>query len=344
MQSHALLEEPKILIVDDMEANVLLLKKMLAMKGYKYIESLNDSRLTLPICKAFRPHLLLLDLRMPFMDGLEVMRQLKEQKETEHLPVIMITADNDRGNVLKALEIGAVDYISKPFEPAEVLMRIHNTLQSSILSKYVYEQNILLEQKVEERTKKLEQAQEEIFERLIRAIEYRDMDTGTHITRIGRHVYQMALLLGLTQREAKLYQFASKMHDIGKIGIPDNILQKATSLTEEEYNLFKLHTVKGSAILAGSDLEVLKIAEQIALTHHEKWDGTGYPHGLAGDEIPLCGRITAIFDEYDALISKRPYKEAWSRDDVLKEIKQMDGTAFDPRLIKLFFDNLPLFT
>ena len=316
---------------------------MLSMQGYKYIESLTDSRLTLHVCKAFRPHLLLLDLRMPYKDGLEVMEQLRSHKETEHLPIIMITADNDRGNALKALERGAVDYVEKPFEPSEVLMRIRNTLQSSILSKYVYEQNIVLEQVVQERTHKLEHAQEEIFDRLMRAAEFRDMDTGMHISRIGSYVYQMALLKGLPEQEAQLYRFASKMHDIGKIGIPDDILLKPTMLTEEEYNIMKLHTVKGGAILAGSDLEVIRLAEQIAVSHHERWDGTGYPHGLAGEAIPLGGRMTAIFDVYDALISKRPYKEAWPQEEALREIKRLDGTSFDPGLVKLFFDHLPLF-
>lgn len=336
-------EEPKILIIDDMEGNVILLKKMLTMHGYQQVESLTDPRLTLDICKAYRPHLLLLNLRISNINGLEVLEQLKNQKETEHQLVIVITEDNDRGNAIKALERGAIDYIEKPFEAAEVLIRIHNILEHHMLSKHVYEQNVLLEQKVAERTKILEQTQIELFERLMRAAEFRDNDTGMHISRIGQYVYQMALLKGIPEPAAKQYLYASMMHDIGKIGIPDDILLKPEKFTDMEFNIMKLHTVKGSAILAGSNLEVLRLAEQIALTHHERWDGLGYPLGLSGEAIPLGGRITALFDVYDALISKRPYKDPWPEDKALEEIRRLSGSAFDPELVSLFFDNLSLF-
>lgn len=343
MFKYDLPEEPKILIIDDTEANVILLKRMLTMNGYRYVESLTDSRLALDICKSYKPHLLLLDLRMPYPDGFEVLEQLKKQKETEHQLVVVITADNDRSNAIKALERGAIDYIEKPFEAAEVLIRIHNILEHHMLSKHIYEQNLLLEQKMAEHTKLLEQTQAEVFERLMRAAEFRDNDTGMHISRIGHYVYQMALLKGIAEPSAKQYLYASMMHDIGKIGIPDDILLKPEKFTDIEFNIMKLHTVKGSAILAGSNLEVLRLAEQIALTHHERWDGKGYPLGLSGEAIPLGGRITALFDVYDALISKRPYKEPWPEEKALDEIRRLSGSAFDPELVSLFLDNLALF-
>ena len=343
MFKYDLPEEPKILILDDVEANVILLKRMLAMNGYRFVESITDSRLALDICKSYKPHILLLDLRMPYLDGFEVLDQLKNQKETEHQLVIVITADNDRRNAIKALERGAIDYIEKPFEAAEVLIRIHNILEHHMLSKHVYEQNMRLEQKMTEHTRVLEQTQAEVFERLMRAAEFRDNDTGMHISRIGHYVYQMALLKGIPEPYAKQYLYASMMHDIGKIGIPDDILLKPAKFTDMEFNIMKLHTVKGSAILAGSNLEVLRLAEQIALTHHERWDGTGYPHGLSGEAIPLGGRITALFDVYDALISKRPYKDPWPAEMALDEIRRLSGTAFDPELVSLFLDNLALF-
>ena len=343
MEEKQIKTDSRILILDDTAANVLLLQKMLTLKGYTQVESLYDSRMVLEICMSYQPDILLLDLRMPYLDGFQVLEQLKSRSETENIPVIVITADNDRGNVLKALERGAMDYIEKPFEPAEVMMRIRNILEKNMLSKQVHVQNTLLERKVAERTKEMEDIQEELFERLLRAAEFRDNETGQHISRIGHYVHQMALLMGFPEPEAKRYLYASMMHDIGKMAIPDHILLKPGKLTEDEFAVMKHHTTKGAALFSGSHRDVLQLAEQIAISHHERWDGTGYPFGLSGKDIPLCGRMTAVFDVYDALTSERPYKKPWTSADALQEIKRLSGQAFDPEIVDLFIDNLQRF-
>ena len=343
MTSDTLYKESKILILDDMATNVMLLRKMLSAEGFSQVESITDSRQALALCRQYRPDILLLDLRMPHLDGFQVLDQLKNDELTRDIPVVIITADNDRATFLRALKAGAIDYVEKPFEPAEVLMRIRNILNHRLLSKKVQQQNAVLEVKVAERTKELEEVQEELFERLLRAAEFRDNETGQHVSRIGHYVYRMALLIGLSEVEAKEYLYASMMHDIGKIAIPDDILLKPGKLTEAEFEIMKQHTVKGASILTNSHRRILQLAEQIAVSHHERWDGAGYPNGLFGHNIPLGGRITAVFDVYDALTSERPYKKPWTEEEALQEIQKLSGSAFDPDIVQVFLDNLAQF-
>lgn len=333
----------RILILDDTPRDAALLRNFLLIEGYRDVETLLDSRRALEVCAARGADLVLLDLRMPHLDGFQVMAQLGSQEATGGIPVIVVTADADRDNVVKALRQGAADYLRKPLEPAEVLIRIRNVLRTELLSRAVREQNAALERKVAERTRELEQTQEELFVRLLRATEFRDGGTGHHVRRIGRNVYRMALLAGLSDSKAKDYRYASMMHDIGKVSVPDSILLKPERLTAEEFEIMKRHTVDGAAILGGSDREVLRLAEEIALTHHERWDGTGYPLGLSGSDIPLGGRMTSIFDVYDALTSERPYKNPWTEEDALREIRRLSGRAFDPELVDLFLTNLSMF-
>ena len=317
-----LVAESKILILDDNRTNNLLLEKLLNNNGYRNVKSILDSRLAVETYQSYMPDLLLLDLRMPYYNGFEILQQLSEIKGADYLSVIVITAENDRNNLLKALELGAKDFIEKPFDQSEVLMRIRNMLEIRLLHKQGQQDNLLLERKVLERTKELDNMQTELFNRLLRAAEFRDNDTGKHISRIGHYVYRLAILSGSSEEYAMQLYYASMMHDIGKIGVPDYILLKPGKLTEPEFEKMKMHTVKGGEILSGSSLTVIKLAEQIALTHHERWDGKGYPLGLKGEGIPLAGRITAIFDVFDSLVSNRPYKFAWSEDDAVKEIKE----------------------
>ncbi len=329
----------KILIIDDNSANVLLLEKMLRIHGYQSISSLTDPRLVYDTLRADLPDLVLLDLKMPYLDGFTILDWIRNELGNTMLPVIIITAQSDSENKLKALQLGAQDFIGKPFDPPEVLTRIHNLLQIKSLHNQLQESNLLLEQKVQKRTEEIKNLQIELVERLTRAAEFRDVDTGNHIARIGEYTYFLSKKLGFSEEDATLICNASKMHDIGKVAIPDHILLKPARLSPEEMEIMKEHALKGAKILAGSQYPLIQIAEQIAYTHHEKWDGSGYPRGLKHDEIPLVGRITALADVFDALISERPYKEPWPPEQVLAYLQAHSGTHFDPQLVRIFLDS-----
>ena len=336
-------ETSKILVVDDNPSNVLLLEKMLRLNQFQCIRSITDPREFIEVFRLFDPDLILLDLQMPYMDGFEILDWLRNERDGRILPVIVITAQDDKENKLKALSLGAQDFLGKPFNHLEVITRIGNLLQIKLLHNQVRDNNVLLESKVLERTKEINNLQMEIVERLMRAAEFRDQETGEHIIRIGRYVYILAKKLGYSEAEAAMISNASKMHDIGKVGVPDQILLKPARLTAEEMELMKCHAAKGAQILSGSQYKLLQIAEQIALTHHEKWDGSGYPNGLAGKDIPLVGRIAALADVFDALITSRPYKDAWFLDDVLSYIREQRGAHFDPLVVDAFFYGIDAF-
>jgi putative two-component system response regulator len=331
------------MIVDDSLSNVLLLEKMLENYGYTQIITLTDSREAITLYNNYHPDLVLLDLEMPYWDGFKVLEQLNLNKNDDYLPIIVVTAQSNKESKLKALEMGAKDFIGKPYENTELLVKIRNMLEMRMLHNKIVDQNLKLEEKVQERTKELENIQVELIDRLVIASEYRDNDTGDHIKRIGLYAYELAKIIGLSENDSKLIEKASKMHDIGKIGIPDDILLKPGKLTPDEWEIMMSHSVKGGKIISGSKYELLKIAEQITLTHHEKWDGNGYPNKLKGEEIPLAGRITAICDVFDALLSKRPYKEAWDIKETIYEIQKGRGTHFDPELVDAFLSNLSIF-
>jgi putative two-component system response regulator len=332
----------RILIVDDNSVNILLLEKLLKMSGYSNIMSTTDSRETLSLYREHYPDLILMDLRMPYLDGFEVMEQLNAVKEDDFLPIIAITAYNDQEHKLKALTLGAKDFIGKPFDYAEVLMRIKNILEIRLLNNEIKQNNRRLVNKVQERTKELEDLQVELIHRLARAAEFRDSETGNHIVRMSKYTYELGKAYGLPEKDCELMFHASTLHDIGKIGIPDEVLLTPGKLTPDDWEKMKTHTVKGAQILAGSSAEMIKLAEQIALYHHEKWDGSGYPNGLQGEGIPLVGRITAICDVFDALISERPYKKAWEIDEASEEIEKGRGTHFDPSLVDHFMKIMPV--
>jgi len=342
MQLAASMSNAKILIVDDHPANLLLLEKLLVISGFHNIKTTTDSRETLELYTKFKPDLLLLDFRMPYLDGFQVMEQLNSYKEDDYLPIVMITAQDDREHRLKALKTGAKDFIVKPFDHAEVIMRIRNNLEIRLLYNEVRLHNHQLEEKVQDRIKEFQELQIELIQRLVLAAEFRDSETGNHIVRMSMYTYELGKVVGLPEKECKLLLYASMMHDIGKIGIPDNILLKPGKLIPKEWEIMKTHAYKGAQILKGSSSEIIKMAEQIALTHHEKWDGSGYPQGLKGEEIPLVGRITAICDVFDALISERPYKQAWPKEMVISEMERGSGIHFDPFLVKAFFEILPI--
>ena len=336
-------EHARILVVDDSPANVLLLEKILQLNRYRRIRSITDPREFFVVFQEFHPDIILLDLQMPHLDGFTILERLRNERADKILPVIVITAQNDKENKLKALEFGAQDFLGKPFDNIEVITRIGNLLQNKMLYDTVENNNLFLERKVQERTNEVKKMQVEIVDRLMRAAESRDQGTGNHIARISSYVTILASKLGYSEEEAILIGNASKMHDLGKVGIPDSILLKPGILTNVEMERMKGHSAKGAQILSGSKYELLKIAEQIAQTHHEKWDGSGYPDGLKGEAIPLVGRIAALADVFDALITSRPYKDAWFFDDVLTYINDQRGFQFDPMVVDAFFDSVDAF-
>jgi putative two-component system response regulator len=331
----------KILIIDDEQANISLLEDVLENEGYSDFHSIQDSRKALDMYTEIRPDLVLLDLNMPYLDGFQIMEQLKEIEKNSYAPVLVLTAQSDRNTRLRALAAGARDYIEKPFDITEVNQRISNMLEIRLLHNQVRDQNIILEEKVQVRTSELENTRQEAILRLGRAAEYRDNETGMHVIRMSRLSAKLAQEIGLPPEECQLILQASPMHDVGKIGIPDEILLKPGKLNDEEWVIMKKHPEIGAEILSGSHSKVMQMAESIAMTHQERWDGSGYPRQLKGDEIPLAGRIVAICDVFDALTSKRYYKEAFSIEKSMEIIEDGSGKDFEPLLVDAFKKTLP---
>ena len=329
--------DARILVVDDQEANLHLLQGILVSGGHENVVTTADSRKVADIYVAFQPDLILLDLMMPHMDGFEVMQQLATiVPGGSYLPILVLTADVSPETKRRALSVGAKDFLTKPFDHAEVLLRIKNMLETRFLYLQLEGQNRVLEERVQERTKELEQAQFEILDRLTVASEYRDDDTGQHTRRVGYVSALLAGASGLPQYAVELIERIAPLHDIGKIGISDNILLKPAKLTEFEFEVMKTHTIIGARILSGGHSDMVKMAQTIALTHHERWDGQGYPHKLAGVAIPEVGRIVALADTFDALTHRRPYKEAWPFEMAVEEIERQSGKQFDPHLVDVF--------
>jgi putative two-component system response regulator len=325
----------RILIVDDESANVELLQRLLERSGFGKIEKTTDPRQAAELYVKYRPDLILLDLHMPGMDGLAVMDQLNEIAEASYLPILMLTGDMTPAARQEALSRGAKDFVSKPFHADEVLLRIRTLLETRFLYFQVQSQNQILEAKVRERTRELEAAQIEIIERLARAAEFRDDNTGQHTERVGQMAALLARQMGLPDPQVSLIRRAAPLHDVGKIGIPDAVLLKLGKLTLEEFELVKTHTTIGARILSGSRFGVLRLAEEIAFSHHERWDGDGYV-GIRQDQIPLAGRIVAVADVFDALTQKRPYKAAWPIAEAIAEIERQRTRQFDPEIVDAF--------
>ena len=327
-----------ILLVDDIEANVRLLERMLHGAGYTSVASTMNPHEVCGLHRKNRYDLILLDLQMPGMDGFQVMDGLKEIEGDDYLSVLVITAQPE--HKLRALQNGAKDFIGKPFDLTEVLTRIHNMLEVRLLHKKLQRYNDLLEQRVRERTAELHESYQETIFTMIRAAEYKDEDTGTHVQRISYYCTELAEKLGLDRAFRNKIFFASPMHDIGKIGIPDHILLKPGGFTPEEWEIMKEHAPLGANILGNSKSPYIQMGAEIALSHHERWDGGGYPSGLSGEAIPLSARIMNICDVYDALRSKRPYKPAFDHSKTVDIITQGDGRTqpqhFDPTVLDVF--------
>ncbi len=330
----------RILIIDDNEFNVQLLEAVVTEAGYSSVLSITDSRKAEDIYRAYQPDLVLLDISMPNLDGHQVMEQFKKIEKSPYLPVLVLTALQDDETRLKALANGAQDFLTKPFNRLETLTRIKNILTVRLLHRQVKKQNEELEIKVKERTKELQETRLEIIRRLGRAAEYKDNETGFHIIRMSKSCARLGELAGLSEAEVELVLNTSPMHDIGKIAIPDIILLKPGALDRKEWERMKQHPLTGYSLLEGHDSELMLSAREIALTHHEKWDGKGYPQNLKGSEIPFNGRLAGIADVFDALTSKRPYKDPYPVSKVVEIFKSEREKHFDPELTDLFLQNI----
>jgi len=333
--------QANILIVDDEPANVKLLERYLSREGYQNIQTTTDPREVEALCDKTSFDAFLLDIRMPEINGFELMALLKKRYVNEYLPVLVLTAQIDQETRIRALKEGAKDFLTKPFDLVEALTRIHNLIESGLMHKQLREQNQVLEDKVKLRTKELYHTRQEVIRRLGLAAEYRDNETGNHIIRMSKYSYLLAVAYGLPEKQADLILNASAMHDIGKIGIPDSVLLKPGKLNDEEWVVMQSHVTIGAKILSGDDSELMIVAKAIALHHHEKWDGNGYPEKLKGEQISIEGRICAIADVFDALLSERPYKKPWSVEKALDLIESEGGKHFDPELVPLMRTLLP---
>jgi putative two-component system response regulator len=335
MITAAALRNARILIVDDEPDNVEMLRRMLEREGIGRIESTTDSREVASLYVQQRPDLILLDLQMPHLDGLDVMAQLNEIAEASYLPILILSGDLAPEARRDALSRGAKDFVAKPFHHDELLLRIRTLLETRLLYLQIQSQNQLLEAKVRDRTRALEETQAEIVARLAVAAEFRDDNTGHHTQRVGQMSALLATRLGLPDSQVSLIRRAAALHDVGKIGVPDTILMKIGRLTTEEFEIVKTHTAIGARILSGGKFSLLRLAEEIAFTHHERWDGMGYA-GIRGADIALGGRIVAVADVFDALTQQRPYKPAWSVSDAIAEIDRQRGCQFDPAIVDAF--------
>lgn len=335
--------QAKIMIVDDQKLHYLYLKKTLLDSGYRNILCVSEPLKVRVSIKDYIPDLIILDLVMPFLDGFQVMHQLQDYRDANYLPILALSEEKGTDSSLRALESGATDVLNKPFEIREILFRIRNMLEMRFLHLASKNQNTILEEHVNERTRELKDSQEEIIRRLAQAAEFRDNETGAHIIRISKYCNLMGKSLGFSKEEYELLTMASPLHDVGKIGIPDNILLKPGRFTDEEFEVMKTHALIGAKLLEGGKSPVMQMAKIIAETHHERWDGSGYPNGLKGDDIPLVGQICSVCDVFDALISKRIYKSAWTLTDAAKVIISEKGKQFNPVLVDKFEQLLPQF-
>ena len=344
-----------ILIVDDLIDNATLLEMSLQRAGFTDTHVITDPETVMKACDDVQPDLILLDLRMPRIDGFQILEWLRNTSGTcANVPVVVLTADVSTEARDRALGMGADDFLSKPYDPAEVALRAKNLLETRRLHKQLESKNDSLEDAVRVRTRELwdavqrierneqevRRSRAETIKRLAIAAEFRDDETARHVARMSRYSHLLAAKTGMEEEQADLIRLASTMHDVGKIGIPDSIVSSRRKLSTEERLVMQKHCEIGFTILSGSDTLLLDLAATIALAHHERFDGSGYPHGLVGNDIPLEGRIAAIADVFDALTTDRVYRRRYGLTAALGLMKERRGTDFDPELLDLFFDSI----
>lgn len=333
----------RILAVDDEPRNLKLIEAMLKPIGHEVIPA-NDGVSAIEIAKTEDIDVILLDVMMPGMNGFATASELKRNEKTSTVPIVMVTALNDTTDRIEALNVGADDFLAKPVDVNELRARVSSLVKVKLFYDQQKNYQRSLEIEVEKQTKQLRRAYDQIKEssldtilRLTKASEFKDEDTGAHINRMSNYAAIIAETMGLNPKTVETILYASPMHDIGKVGIPDIILLKPGKLNEPEWKIMKQHTVFGARILEKADTPLLKMAGIIALNHHEKWDGTGYPRGIKGKKIPLAARIVTISDVFDALVSKRPYKEAFTLEKTFSIIDEMNGSTFDPEITAAFY-------
>ncbi|WP_306591730.1 HD domain-containing phosphohydrolase [Geothrix sp. 21YS21S-4] len=332
--------ETRVLIVDDLPVIRLSLQRILAKAGYRCREA-EDVSQALAALEAEPADLVLCDIQMPGASGLDLVKALHPR--IPDTSVVMVSSVEDAETAIECLQQGAFGYVLKPFQPREILVQVNGALRRRRLEIAFRDREAELAQKVREQTLQIRDSREEIALRLIAATEHRDNETGMHVRRIGLYAAEMARLLGWDEARVETLQSAAPMHDIGKIGVPDAILQKPGALTDDEWVAMRRHTTMGAAILKGSTVPFIQMGARIAVGHHEKWDGSGYPKGLKGEVIPLEARITTLVDVYDAVRNRRRYKDPWPEDQVVALIREGRGTHFDPALVDLFLSNLGRF-
>jgi response regulator RpfG family c-di-GMP phosphodiesterase len=326
----------KALLVDDNPSNLFMLGKLVQNAGLSDVISYRSPLEALQSVRSVQYDLIIVDYMMPDLDGLGFIREVRREANYADVPIVMVTTVDQKEICYAALEAGATDFLSKPIDMAEVKARIRNLAALRDLQNKTKDRASWLAEEVRKATHEMALLEEEIILRLARAAEYRDRDTGAHVVRVARMCREIAEELGLSTQLCRDIYLAAPMHDVGKIGMPDAILRKSGLLTEEERRVMETHTLVGGSILAGSDSRLIRLAAEMAETHHERWNGTGYPKRLSGEAIPLAGRIAAVADVFDALVSPRPYKDAWSLEKAVAYIADNAGAMFDPRVVRAF--------
>ncbi|HTU26861.1 MAG TPA: HD domain-containing phosphohydrolase [Pirellulales bacterium] len=353
------LRTSKVMIVDDEPANVEVARRYLSLAGYEQIVTTSEPHDAIALAYDQQPDVVLLDMVMPQVSGLDILAALRADPHWSRLPVVILTTLTDQAMKRKALDLGANDFLMKPIDPTELIPRVNNVLSLKQHHDHLTRYSRELEAEVFRRTADLIRSRQEVIHCLARAGEFRDDDTGQHVLRVGRYACLIARQLGWQGERLEILEQAAQLHDIGKIGVPDAILLKPGKLTPEEFeimqkhsgygrritqnlgdhevNTLACHTEMGARLLEASDSPVLTMAATIALSHHEKWDGSGYPLGLAGDDIPIEGRITAVADVFDALSSRRPYKPPFHLNQCMEILEEGRGKHFDPTVLDAFF-------
>ena len=338
-----ILKDARILIVDDEIINVSILEELFEINGFQNIEGFTDPVKALELYKNIDFDIILLDINMPVMNGFEFMENIDVVDKKNPPPVLVLTALHDNQTRMQALTGGASDFVTKPFQSDEVICRVNNLLELHCAKKSLIHLNHDLERKVEERTQDFIQSQKEALRSLGAAAEFRDMDTASHTIRVGWYSRILGEKIGISGNDLEILFQAAPMHDIGKVGIPDSILLKQGKLTSDEWDIMKSHSEIGARILENHTSPLMLAAKEIAHCHHEKWDGSGYPYNLKGNDIPINARLVIIADIFDALTITRPYKDEWPLDKAIEYIRSESGNFFEPDLIKVFDDVVPEF-